>query len=99
MSSSSALANVTFIRVIRIIKLARVLRIVRVFRVFRELRLLILSITASMGSMCWVLVLLFTTIFMFAVFFAIVISDHLAEGYVRTEGIEHYYSSLYWTMV
>merc|ERR1719171_2932631 len=73
------LSSVLFLRIMRIIKLVRVIRIVRVFKIFRELRILLQSVTMCMRSLFWTLVMLFVVIFIFGIYLALEVAQHIAD--------------------
>merc|ERR1712083_919432 len=54
-------------RMIRILRLVRITRIIRVLHLFDELRTIVTSMSSSMGSLCWALILLVLMVYVFSV--------------------------------
>lgn len=88
-----------FLRAIRICKILKVLRIVRVLRSLRELRLIISSLTGSVKTLFWSLVLIMAMTFMFALFLMQPLTQHMTDhpGSLNPElqaSVDKYWSSV-----
>jgi len=79
----SAEWDFAYTRVVRVFRIIRVLRVIRVLRFFRELRLMVCSISSSVVSLSWALLLLFLINYIFAICFM-----HAVEGYLQHDGHE-----------
>jgi len=66
----------SFMRILRILRLVRIVRLVRIMRVIGELRMLVASISNSLRSLMWTIVLLFLCIYIVGVYFTAMIADH-----------------------
>jgi len=75
---SDALQNVSVLRVLRVVRIVRVVRVIRVMRFFRELRMMIFSILGCVKNLCWVMVVLGMTFYMFGVAFTSATIDYLS---------------------
>mmetsp|Transcript_29193 Transcript_29193/g.73272 ORF Transcript_29193/g.73272 Transcript_29193/m.73272 type:complete len:301 (+) Transcript_29193:2220-3122(+) len=62
-------SKATIARILRLFRFVRIFRIVRVMKAFHSLRLLAFSIMESMGALFWCAIIVFTAIYLFAVFF------------------------------
>mmetsp|Transcript_41194 Transcript_41194/g.104766 ORF Transcript_41194/g.104766 Transcript_41194/m.104766 type:complete len:633 (+) Transcript_41194:111-2009(+) len=62
-------SKATMARILRLFRFVRIFRIVRVMKAFHSLRLLAFSIMESMGALFWCAIIVFTAIYLFAVFF------------------------------
>mmetsp|Transcript_58990 Transcript_58990/g.140856 ORF Transcript_58990/g.140856 Transcript_58990/m.140856 type:complete len:873 (-) Transcript_58990:148-2766(-) len=88
------------LRILRLARLVRIFRLVKVMRAFQSLRLLVNSITGSMVSLLWCLMVLVFIMFMFGIFFL-----HGTTEYVKTHRdniaaeVEEMYGSLPDTMI
>merc|ERR1719394_1313878 len=72
--------DLAYTRVLRGFPIIRMLRLIRVLRFFRELRLMVCSISSSIVSLSWALVLLFIIIYLFTICFM-----HAVDRYLRDE--------------
>lgn len=76
-SHGSAMSmKLTFLRLVRVLRLIRVIRVMRILRHIGELRALIMSISGSLRSLLFAVVLLFLMLYLFAMFFTIFVFDH-----------------------
>lgn len=64
------------LRVMRVVRFLRLMRIVRTCNVFQELRILVLSISSTILSLLWTLVLLFIVMLTFGVHISAEVSNH-----------------------
>eukprot|EP00929_Paragymnodinium_shiwhaense_P048465 TRINITY_DN24498_c0_g1_i1.p1 TRINITY_DN24498_c0_g1~~TRINITY_DN24498_c0_g1_i1.p1 ORF type:complete len:712 (+),score=183.99 TRINITY_DN24498_c0_g1_i1:81-2216(+) len=71
--------NLRVLRVLRILRLVRILRVVRVLHLISELRTIVSSISGSLKSLGWTIVLLLLLIYIVAVFFTQSVSAHLVQ--------------------
>jgi len=62
-------SKATIARILRLFRFVRIFRVVRVMKAFHSLRLLAFSIMESMGALFWCALIVFTAIYLFAVFF------------------------------
>lgn len=88
----SDLVSMTQMRMLRIIRVARILRAVRMAKVlilFSSLRALILSITYTLRSMAWTVVLLTLIFYGFGVCFTQAVSDYCRTIQVDASGDPH----------
>lgn len=69
-----------FISTIRMLRLVRIVRVARVAVAMKELRALITSISASMVSLFWTLLLIFLIIYMFGIGVVQVVNDAKING-------------------
>eukprot|EP00928_Gymnodinium_smaydae_P056338 TRINITY_DN39731_c0_g1_i1.p1 TRINITY_DN39731_c0_g1~~TRINITY_DN39731_c0_g1_i1.p1 ORF type:complete len:544 (-),score=67.08 TRINITY_DN39731_c0_g1_i1:234-1865(-) len=71
-------SNLRIFRIIRITRLAKFVRIVRIMRFVRALRTLVFSIMMTMRSLLWSLLLMGFILFVFAVVFTDIVTNHLS---------------------
>lgn len=76
---NTPLGNISILRIIRVIRILRVLRIIRVLKFFRDLRILIASITVTMKSAVFALILILCGLYMFGVALTQMVADHVKE--------------------
>jgi len=79
-SDSMVPQNLSFARLLRILRLVRVIRLVRILRLIRELRMLVASISNSMKSLGWTLLLLLLMIYIVALYLTQTVTDHRVEA-------------------
>jgi len=72
--------NFSFTRVLRILRLVRVMRIARILRLIRELRTLVASISNSLKSLGWTVLLLLLMIYSVSLYLTQLVSDHSIES-------------------
>lgn len=72
--------NLSVTRVLRILRLIRVIRLVRILRLIRELRTLVSSISNSMKSLGWTVLLLTLMIYTVSLYLTQLVTDH-RKGY------------------
>jgi len=87
-SSSSQGGVRVIIRILRIFRLFRILRLLRVVRFIGELRKVIYLILGSLWSFFWAASLLSLLIYMLAVFFTQIVSDHLQDAPGHIEALQ-----------
>eukprot|EP00929_Paragymnodinium_shiwhaense_P059522 TRINITY_DN29801_c0_g1_i4.p1 TRINITY_DN29801_c0_g1~~TRINITY_DN29801_c0_g1_i4.p1 ORF type:complete len:640 (-),score=150.04 TRINITY_DN29801_c0_g1_i4:733-2652(-) len=75
--------NFRVLRVLRILRLVRILRVVRVLHLISELRTIVSSISGSLKSLGWTIILLLLLMYIVAVFFTQSVSAHIN---IRTNG-------------
>eukprot|EP00747_Dinoflagellata_sp_TGD_P138210 gnl/TRDRNA2_/TRDRNA2_175762_c0_seq16.p1 gnl/TRDRNA2_/TRDRNA2_175762_c0~~gnl/TRDRNA2_/TRDRNA2_175762_c0_seq16.p1 ORF type:complete len:537 (+),score=100.27 gnl/TRDRNA2_/TRDRNA2_175762_c0_seq16:67-1611(+) len=95
-------ANLSFMRLLRLMKMLKILRIIRLMRFFRELRLMMASIIGSMRSMLWCVVLIFITVYMFAILFVQSITSYLQDPNVDHQAeveLRHFWDGISWSML
>eukprot|EP00931_Biecheleriopsis_adriatica_P103825 TRINITY_DN78616_c0_g1_i1.p1 TRINITY_DN78616_c0_g1~~TRINITY_DN78616_c0_g1_i1.p1 ORF type:complete len:699 (+),score=160.89 TRINITY_DN78616_c0_g1_i1:189-2099(+) len=66
---SHFLRKFSMLRILRLLRAIRTMRSVRVMRFIRELRIMVLSLTGSLKSLAWAVVLLAIVLLVFSVFF------------------------------
>jgi Ca2+-binding EF-hand superfamily protein len=71
--------NMTWLRVLRIVKTLKLLRVIRVMRFFQQLRLIVSSITGSMATLGWSILMLAIMMYMFALCFLNSVTAYLNE--------------------
>jgi len=76
-STELSAGHIVIARILRLSRLLRIVSVVRVMRAFRTLRLVVLTIVESTFSLTWVLLILGTIIFTFAVFVVQGVTAHL----------------------
>lgn len=76
---SSLPTSLTFMRVLRILRLVRIIRVVRVLHLIKELRTMVHSITNTVLSLFWTVLLLFLVIYTLAVCFTQVMADAVVD--------------------
>jgi len=83
-------SNLVILRTLRVIRFFKVLRMVRVFRLFKELRLIVASITGSMKSMFWAVMLIVIITFIVGITFLQASTSYLQDnkGNVTEEEIQ-----------
>jgi len=93
------------LRIMRVCRVTRIFRIIRVLRYFTELRLLICSLSASIMSLLWAMVLVVLIIFIAAVVFMQGLLSHMEEltppeaaEFVEQSQLREWYSSVPQTM-
>jgi len=79
-SPDRAIPNLSAARALRLVQLTKVFRIVRVTQVFSELRLLVKTISASILSLAWSMVLLCTVMVIAAVFLGQLVQGHVLDN-------------------
>jgi hypothetical protein len=91
----------SFLRLLRILRLVRIIRLMRVLRLVDELRAIASSITSSMKSLLWTLVLLMLLMYSSGVAVTQVVGDHLKQleigndvGDTMTDEMKYYYGTL-----
>jgi len=72
-------ANLLVLRLVRLLRFVRVLRVVRVMRMFMSLRILVRTITASLSSLVWSMLLLFSIICVSGLFMCSLLSDYVID--------------------
>eukprot|EP00435_Cladocopium_sp_Y103_P021893 s1939_g5.t1 len=92
------------LRIMRITRIMKVMRLMRVFRFIMAFRTLIASISDTLKSLFWALMLLAVIVYVFAVLFTQAVNDHLYDldtPLPEREQLaaERYYSSLFDTML
>ncbi|CAJ1349888.1 unnamed protein product [Effrenium voratum] len=76
------------IRAVRVARAFRAIRVVRLLRYVGALRALVLSITCSMQSLLWTMVLLILMFYSFGVLFTELVADHCRlEAFQRTSDV------------
>jgi membrane protein implicated in regulation of membrane protease activity len=100
-SGRGAVLNLRTLRVIRLTRLVRVIRIIRIVQFVHALRSLVYSISCTLRSLVWSLVLLLVIIYVFAILFTLgvedVIADSSAQGELNDEDLiilKEYWGSL-----
>lgn len=86
----------TFMRTLRLLRLVRIMRVIRILHLIGELRTIVLSISSSLKSLLWTVVLLFSMMYVAGVYFTQLVVDHevqVAEAIVD-ERLQIYYGSL-----
>eukprot|EP00927_Polykrikos_kofoidii_P073644 TRINITY_DN69665_c0_g1_i1.p1 TRINITY_DN69665_c0_g1~~TRINITY_DN69665_c0_g1_i1.p1 ORF type:complete len:736 (+),score=125.72 TRINITY_DN69665_c0_g1_i1:101-2209(+) len=63
------LRKFSVLRILRFLRVVRVTRALRVIRFIRELRLMVFSLTASLRSLAWAVVMIFFTVLVFGIIF------------------------------
>jgi len=105
---NSSVEGVSSLRALRIVRITRIIRVARLMRVFRfvmAFRTLITSIAFTLKSLFWALMLLFVIVYVFAVLFAQVVNDYVADPANpelppdEFEKSQQYFSSLVDTMI
>jgi hypothetical protein len=92
--------NVTWMRLLRLMKMLKMLRVVRVMRFFRELRLMFFSITSSLRSLVWAMVMLLLIMYIFALSFIQGASMYILETQPKDISFEVEESLfIHWTTV
>eukprot|EP00931_Biecheleriopsis_adriatica_P121452 TRINITY_DN96539_c0_g1_i1.p1 TRINITY_DN96539_c0_g1~~TRINITY_DN96539_c0_g1_i1.p1 ORF type:complete len:649 (+),score=126.38 TRINITY_DN96539_c0_g1_i1:55-2001(+) len=96
---SSALANISVLRMIRIVRITRVLRIIRVMKSFKDLRILLGAIASTLKTGVYAFVLILAAMWMFAIAIAQMVAQYRAElkkqGKDISEDLEFFYGSLF----
>lgn len=69
-----------YARIIRVARTARIVRIVRIMKFFRPLRILIFSITTTLRSLFWTIILMIIIIYLFALVFTLASTQALADN-------------------
>jgi len=96
--------------VLRLLRLVRVIRLARILRLIRELRVLVTSISNSMKSLMWTILLMFLIIYSVSLCITQLVSDHrlsVAESRIvagavvegRDTELEQYFGSLWRSML
>lgn len=91
--------NLSFTRMLRILRLVRVIRLVRVLRLIRELRMLVSSISNSLKSLGWTVLLLILLIYTVALYLTQLVSDHTIDNTAYDDSLRVYYGSVGRTML
>eukprot|EP00930_Biecheleria_cincta_P034681 TRINITY_DN23937_c0_g1_i1.p1 TRINITY_DN23937_c0_g1~~TRINITY_DN23937_c0_g1_i1.p1 ORF type:complete len:754 (-),score=80.73 TRINITY_DN23937_c0_g1_i1:44-2305(-) len=76
-SSSNVSDNMSTLRALRIMRALRLFRLAKLIHYFRELRILILSISNTLRSVVWAMVLLCIIIYTFAIVFQQTVNEEL----------------------
>lgn len=63
------LRKFSMLRILRLLRVVRMTRVIRIIRFIRELRLMVFSLTGSLKSLAWAVVLLLIVLLVFGVFF------------------------------
>lgn len=92
------------LRIMRITRIMKVMRLMRVFRFIMAFRTLIASISDTLKSLFWALMLLAVIVYVFAVLFTQAVNDYLYDMDTPLPdreqlAAERYYSSLFDTML
>jgi len=74
---SSDIINLSFARVLRILRLVRVMRLVRILRLIRELRMLVTSISSSLKSLGWTILLLILLIYTVSLYLTQMVTERI----------------------
>lgn len=97
LNSQSRNVNASFLRSVRFIRIVRTLRIIRSFKHLREFRKMVFSLMASLQTLFWSLLLVFSVMYSFALWFTQVAAYHRKdkEGPLTedSEAIFLYYAS------
>eukprot|EP00931_Biecheleriopsis_adriatica_P057183 TRINITY_DN33910_c0_g1_i1.p1 TRINITY_DN33910_c0_g1~~TRINITY_DN33910_c0_g1_i1.p1 ORF type:complete len:571 (+),score=107.99 TRINITY_DN33910_c0_g1_i1:46-1758(+) len=102
MESVSGLAAIRVVRIIRITRMVRIIKVARLIRFVKALRTLVSSITHTIKSLFWALVLLVLLVYVFGILFTQAVYDHLSDIEVSAEAstsIESYWSGLLTSML
>jgi len=92
-SAENHLSNLRALRVVRITRLLRIFRITRIVRYVAALRTLIYSITVTLRSLSWAMVLLMLIMYVFAVTFTQLIYEN-HEAVVGSQEL-HFWKDMY----
>jgi len=82
---TSSSNRISLLRVLRVVRAVRVIRVIRILRFFKELRMMVYSIIHCMKSLMWVITLLVSILFMFAVIFVQLSTEYREEAGLREE--------------
>lgn len=94
LAAASFPMNFSFLRVVRVLRLVRVVRLIRLLRLIGELRTLVTSLSGSLKSFAWTIVLLFGLIYTTGIFFTQLVTDHRIGSDEETFVLESYFGSL-----
>lgn len=92
--------NFSVVRVVRALRLVRIVRLIRILRLIGELRTIISSLSGSMKSLFWTVVVLFLMIYIVAVYFTELVLHHRLDDKdskgksQHDETLKFYYGSL-----
>lgn len=82
----------------RMLRLVRIIRLARILHLISELRMLVVSISHSIRSLGWVVLLLLVMIYVIAVYLTQIVTDHKTsaseEELEEEEALLHFYGSL-----
>lgn len=76
---ANVFTNMRLLRILRVAKITRAFRIVRLVRFIRSLRTLLLCIGRTLRAMAWSAVLLLLIMFLFALIFTDLCTEHIAQ--------------------
>jgi hypothetical protein len=87
--------NISVLRILRILRVVRVVRVIRVMKFFREMRIMVYSIIGSMKNLCWIMIILGVTLYLFSIVFTSGLTSELniPEKWVLADNqpmIEHF---------
>jgi len=88
------LVDMSVFRVLRVLQLVRITRLIRVFRLIEDLHTIIASIASSMKFFSWTVLLLFTVVYMFSIFFCQAYLNVDIETAPHAEDLKHWYGCL-----
>eukprot|EP00971_Amphidinium_carterae_P030684 603923-Amphidinium_carterae.1 len=96
--------NLSFARVLRILRLVRVMRLVRILRLIRELRMLVTSISASLKSLGWTILLLILLIYTISLYLTQMVTERIMTNRTyanpqNEESLEMFYGTVLQTML
>lgn len=86
--------DLVFFRAFRIFRVVKVLRLARNFGSVRELRLMVDSIIVSLPSLLWACVFLMFILYLFSVFIALDVTDHIQSNSSVEGRLLDYYGSI-----